>query len=38
MTGTKTNKFCTFRDLFATKKDTGPKTKNSQTYRNKNDI
>jgi hypothetical protein len=38
MIGTKTNKFYTFRDLFATKKDIGIKTKNSGTYKNKNDI
>jgi hypothetical protein len=33
MEETKTNKFCSFSDLFATKKDTGTKTKNSpRTY------
>jgi hypothetical protein len=35
---TKNKFFCTWRDLFATKKDTETKTKNSLTYRDKNDI
>jgi hypothetical protein len=36
--GAKTNKICTFRDVFTTKKYTETKTKNSQTYRDENDI
>jgi hypothetical protein len=31
---TKTNKFCTFKDLFTITKYTETKTKNSQTYIN----
>jgi hypothetical protein len=35
---TKTNKIYTFRDVFVTKKHTGIKIKNSQTYIEENDI
>jgi hypothetical protein len=35
---TKTNTICIFRDIFATQKHTGTKTKNSHTYMDGNDI
>jgi hypothetical protein len=38
MGGINTNKICPFRDVLATKIYTVTKTKNSQTYRDGNDI
>jgi hypothetical protein len=36
--GTKINKICTFKDIFATKNNTRTKTKNSHTYGDQNVI